>query len=257
MRPSSTSRAAFSLVELSIVLVILGLLVGGILAGQSLIRAAELRSISTEQQRFITAISAFRDKYFALPGDFNRASGAGNFAWTDSAGTAAGNGNADGMVVGNATAASNETSTFWVHLAAAGLVEGTYTQVGNATALTSGTHIPRSRLGNAGWKVQWVGGQLAASTDYFPGSYGNSYFFGASGTVIGTQTGIISPEEAWNVDTKMDDGRPDQGNILIPETQHTAAATAGRCAFTSASVIQYQLADTSGTACSLISKSGY
>lgn len=59
---------AFSLVELSIVLVILGLLTGGILAGQSLIRAAELRAVSTEYSRYITATQSFRDKYFAVPG---------------------------------------------------------------------------------------------------------------------------------------------------------------------------------------------
>ena len=64
---------AFSLVELSIVLVILGLLVGGILAGQSLIHAAELRAVSSEYQRYRTAIYAFRDKYLGLPGDITTA----------------------------------------------------------------------------------------------------------------------------------------------------------------------------------------
>lgn len=63
---SSLSRKrGFSLVELSIVLVILGLLTGGILAGQSLIRAAELRAVSTEYSRYATAVQSFRDKYFA------------------------------------------------------------------------------------------------------------------------------------------------------------------------------------------------
>ncbi len=66
-------RRGFSLVELSIVLVILGLLVGGILAGQSLIRASELRSVSTDLQRFQTSMAAFKDKYFGLPGDITNA----------------------------------------------------------------------------------------------------------------------------------------------------------------------------------------
>ena len=67
------ARSGFSLVELSIVLVILGLLTGGILAGQSLIRAAELRSVATESQRYMAALNSFRDKYFALPGDMANA----------------------------------------------------------------------------------------------------------------------------------------------------------------------------------------
>ena len=58
-------RQGFSLVELSIVLVILGLLVGGVLSGQSLIRASELRKYTTSADKYKTAILSFRDKYFA------------------------------------------------------------------------------------------------------------------------------------------------------------------------------------------------
>lgn len=66
-------KAAFSLVELSIVLVILGMLVGGVLAGQSLIRASELRSITSDIHKMQSARIAFRDKYFSLPGDMPNA----------------------------------------------------------------------------------------------------------------------------------------------------------------------------------------
>lgn len=76
-------KNAFSLVELSIVLVILGLLTGGILAGQNLIRAAELRSVTTQLQQYQTALQTFRNKYFALPGDMTKAT---DF-WTSAFGT--------------------------------------------------------------------------------------------------------------------------------------------------------------------------
>src|SRR5690606_1501704 len=66
-------KAGFSLVELSIVLVILGLLTGGILGGQSLIKAAELRSVATERQQWQIAINSFKGKYRALPGDMPNA----------------------------------------------------------------------------------------------------------------------------------------------------------------------------------------
>ena len=72
-RAFQPNKKAFSLVELSIVLVILGLLVGGILSGQSLIRAAQLRSVTADYTRFVTAVNTFRDKYFALPGDMTNA----------------------------------------------------------------------------------------------------------------------------------------------------------------------------------------
>ncbi|MBY6117485.1 prepilin-type N-terminal cleavage/methylation domain-containing protein [Mameliella alba] len=71
-------RSGFSLVELSIVLVILGLLIGGVLTGQNLIRAAELRSVMTEFKTYQTAVMTFRDKYFALPRDMTNAT---DFFW--------------------------------------------------------------------------------------------------------------------------------------------------------------------------------
>ena len=64
------TKQAFSLVELSIVLVILGLLAGGVLSGQALIRAAELRSVTADYQRYTAAIMVFRDKYFSFPSLF-------------------------------------------------------------------------------------------------------------------------------------------------------------------------------------------
>lgn len=69
-RTDTLSRVrGFSLIELSIMLVILGLLVGAVTAGQSLIRASELRSVTTDIERYRAGIATFRDKYFGLPGD--------------------------------------------------------------------------------------------------------------------------------------------------------------------------------------------
>ena len=69
----SSSSSAFTLVELSIVLVIIGLLVGGVLSGKSLIRASELRAVASEFSYYKIAIGNFKDKYSALPGDMRNA----------------------------------------------------------------------------------------------------------------------------------------------------------------------------------------
>lgn len=133
---AGTARKAFSLVELSIVLVILGLLTGGILTGQSLIRASELRSVATEYQRYITATQTFRDKYFAIPGDMNNATRFWGRHSTDgwcvtnsSAAVNAATGTCDGtgdrlVNWGPAASQSGENFQYWRQLALAGMIEG-------------------------------------------------------------------------------------------------------------------------------------
>ncbi len=234
-------QRGFSLVELSIVLVILGLLTGGILAGQSLIRAAELRAVSTEYSRYLTAAHSFRDKYFAMPGDFRDAtkfwgyqSGAG--CVTNSAvspnpsGTCDGNGNAS-IDAGAAGSQSGELFQFWSHLARAGLIEGTYTGIAgtaNQFDATLAGNLPASRFAQAGWgtrTVAFIDG--TAGTD-FTGNYGTYFLFGAKAPSSFVWNPIMKPEEQWNLDTKMDDGKPATGKMLAGErpTCTTAVAAA-------------------------------
>lgn len=129
MRPHSpvasttAKQAGFTLVELSIVLVIIGLLVGGILGGQELIRAAELNSISSDANKYKVAVNAFRLKYNAMPGDMKNAFdywGAAQGCTNAQTGTGC-NGNGDGRMTWN-----SEGVRAWSHLAWAGIVPGTW-----------------------------------------------------------------------------------------------------------------------------------
>ena len=221
-RPSANH--AFSLVELSIVLVILGLLTGGILAGQSLIRAAELRSVSADYARFATSVQTFRDKYLRLPGDMNNATAfwgddsinCGDVAVTDGTpGTC--NGNADGQIT-FATGPNRpaEAFQFWKQLALAGLVEGTYSGLsgsGGAGHAVIGTNVPRGRLSNSGFTPSYFDNSGGSVADYAV-NFRNQMTFGATNTGFDTSAAILKPEEAWNIDTKMDDGRPGNGSII-------------------------------------------
>ncbi len=214
-------KHGFTLIELSIVLVILGLLAGGVLSGQSLIRAAELRNVSTEYSRFITATQSFRDKYFALPGDMTNATqfwGAANAdpvtcLTTAGTGTQTCNGNGDSQISRNEPAGNHEFFRFWQHLANAGLIEGQYTGMPvSSFAGTSNANAPRSKVSNGYWFAAFTG-VSTASPDVFDGDFGNTLELGAITPNFHPTTPLLRPEELWNIDTKLDDGMPARGKL--------------------------------------------
>ena len=233
-------QKGFSLVELSIVLVILGLLTGGILAGQNLIRASELRSVVSQFRNIQTATMTFRDKYFALPGDFKDATkfwgvlaGTGDDATcqgTAATATATCNGNGDGKVGQSSTIFYDERFRVWQHLANAGLIEGSYTGVTTGSVgsfeLVSGENAPAAKMGQAFWDMVTIG---------FNGT--PNQFDAPSTTFVnlrhddGTNQAKspLLPEELWNIDTKLDDGRPGEGKV---RTHIGSSTVAPGCATT-------------------------
>jgi prepilin-type N-terminal cleavage/methylation domain-containing protein len=82
----ASGRRGFTLIELSIVLVIIGLLVGGVLVGQDLIRSAAVRATVRQIEKYNQSVNAFRGKYNAIPGDMNAATAA-NFGFSSRAGS--------------------------------------------------------------------------------------------------------------------------------------------------------------------------
>lgn len=244
---SSMKKHGFSLVELSIVLVILGLLTGGILAGQSLIRAAELRSVSADMQRYNAAYYSFRDKYLGLPGDLANATA----FWTSAGGTGANvacveaqtssssatcNGNGDGNITSGISGYTYaERFMAWKHLASAGLIEGSYTGRSNGAATTYdaviGTNVPASRLSSGYWDIYYA---TSSSTNHFIGPAANTFrLFDA----------LLKPEEAWNIDTKQDDGSPVYGKVVV--YRPSAASFVNTCATPDNNTANYNLIDTS------------
>ena len=209
-------------------LVILGLLVGGVLTGQSLIRASELRAVTSEYQRYQTAVNAFRDKYFATPGDMTNASS----FWTTL--SAANNGNGDSIIPYGAPGGANTTGEefqFWNMLALAGLIEGKYSGLAgpyNGADHVPGSNCPRSMASNAGWATITFGNS-AGDTINYAADYGNYFSFGLTLTGATPLLSVIKPEEAWNIDTKMDDGRPSTGKILARENATWTGASTSKC----------------------------
>lgn len=211
----------FSISRVAIVLVILGLLAGSVLVGQNLIRSAKLRTIAAEHDKYLSAMEAFKARYYALPGDMHNATsiwgqsencpgtaGQGN---TDSKTC---NGDGDGKI--DLPLTSNEYFRFWQHLGNAGLIDGSYNGVTGPAHETwnavIGTNVPGSRIDGGGWMVEWWGEHPGSAT-LFAMDYGHMLLFGAQ-TTTETVGGILTPEEQWNLDVKMDDGKPALGSLI-------------------------------------------
>ncbi len=216
---SIRTHSGFTLVELALVLVILALLIGGVLVGQSLMKSAELRRFVTGVGELNVAATAFKVKYMGLPGDL--ANGVAFFGATDANGFTTTNGNGDGKVneiCGRGVVApgcdiqlkdNNYEAGFFQQLALAGLISGVY----NPSATGPGTQFPSiskgsitTQVGSAGiiafsgeGKHYWLTGIVDSSlAQYAP--------WGATSYSLGP--GMFTPLEAFNISTKIGDGTP-------------------------------------------------
>src|SRR5437660_5583709 len=133
----NSTEAGFTLVEIAIVLVIIGLLLGGILKGQEMINQKNTKNNSNDFDSITAAVTSYQDSYRALPGDDQNAT----TRWTTQA---PGKGNGDGVMLGKykdndttgtggAPADLKESNLFWQHLRIAGFVPGLTTGTGSGT----------------------------------------------------------------------------------------------------------------------------
>ncbi len=219
------SKHAFTLLELAIVLVVTGLILGGIVTGRTLVRSMEVRSIITQHETFFTATMAFREKFGHLPGDMPNAAslwGAADgstgstagCATTIGTGTQTCNGGGNG-IISRVTTSSNEAFRFWQHLANAGLIGGTFTGVtdGSTTYSATSRNVPTGRIANSGWDIVHL---TASGNAYlFDNYYGNTFEFGTSlpnNIFVGP---VFTSRELLNLDTKLDDGKPATGKVVL------------------------------------------
>ncbi|MDX2074529.1 MAG: prepilin-type N-terminal cleavage/methylation domain-containing protein [Alphaproteobacteria bacterium] len=183
-------KNGFSLLELSIVLTIIGLLVGGILVGRALIRASEVRSVVSDVNRLKTEISTFRLKYGTLPGDAINAS-------TYLGGSAV-NGNNNSQI-DYLLGLPGEEYYAWQHLALAKMTAGDYDG--------STTNLPKSRISNGFYRISY-------QTNVY-GKSGNMISFNALNQTFSlAHDPILNPADAHSIDGKLDDGLADKGRVL-------------------------------------------
>jgi prepilin-type N-terminal cleavage/methylation domain-containing protein len=234
-------RKGFSLIELSIGLVIIGLLTGGILAGQSLLRNAEVKTVISDYEKYKGAAIAFRQKYDALPGDFANAIATWGAAHatpatcvtTASTTVATCDGNENGIIDGWTTTSSNESYRFWQHLVNAGLIEGQFSGItqGSTTYSSTTANSPRGRLSNSLW-FAWNWGTQSGHGSLFDGAYNNYLLLGVMAANNYPSAAVLKAEEAWNIDTKVDDGKPATGTMVTNATWGACTDAANSAALT-------------------------
>lgn len=238
-------RSGFTLVELSIVLVIIGLVVGGIFLGQDILAAAAMRAQLAQLDKYNSAVHSFQNKYLGLPGDL-KLSYANSFGFvTTSCDGSQGKRDGNGVIEGAAFPYPNnedqflgETGMFWEDLSQAGFIDGAFP--GNsATAracntdttlitLTTGTYyvgdfIPAAKIGLGNFIYVYSGNGASSANVLNPPGYSsnNDNWFGISAV---TGTGVngwsmnsnesIPVYYAYNIDTKIDDGIATTGNVI-------------------------------------------
>lgn len=210
-------KTGFSLIELSIVLVVIGILITGIIGGISLVRNATIRAAMGESRAYTVAATSFYNQYDALPGDYKGAIGnSGGITTTTQ-------GDNDGIIEfvnGNGATATKcaEGLVAWQHLKNSGMITdsvyATPTSV-DVTASTPrvqtpGSTIPNSKVKSAGWIFDSI------STDSFvilTGALAATTPAGSGITTPATVVGILSAVDALAIDTKIDDGKANAGIV--------------------------------------------
>jgi len=201
-------QTGFTLVEIAIVLVIVGLILGGVLKGQEMISNAKVRNAIDQTTAIQTAVYAFQDRFRQLPGDYSAA--------TTNITGASGNGNGDGFIATNA-----ERGYFWQHLANAGFITGSFDGAaiaGNNLTCAQST-CPNNAFGGA-MKYSW--GQYAS------GSTNNAHELR-----IGRNIPVNILAE---IDRKIDDGIPDTGSFRADTQVNLATCKSGAGATSTYSV---------------------
>lgn len=184
-------QQGFTLIEIAIVLVIIGLLLGGVLKGQELIQNARVRNVIAQQDGVKAAFFGFQDRYRGIPGDYLLASATANIPGAGA--TCGGTGNG---LIDAASGGVHESFCAWYHLTRAGFISGNYNGVGAAPANADTANSPANAFGGL-MQIIW-----------------DDAYSGVSSRVHNIKTGSNIPAALLaEIDRKIDDGMPDTGNF--------------------------------------------
>lgn len=214
----------FTLIELSIVLIIISLIVGGIVGGQSLLHSARVNKLAKQANSYITSINAFKLQYDSLPGDITNATDYWPSCIDSGVNTCNGNGDNN---MGSGGITSYEGARAWQHMSLAEILPNNFSgsqDGGNAWNYTSfevlQSTIPIGAL-NSCYTISYS--RLSNEAN---GRLGNRIMISGIQNIFSNPTPwgyLLLPKEAKSLDRKFDDGNADSGNI----TSSNGAGTSG------------------------------
>lgn len=222
----SKKKSAFSLIELSIVLIIIGLLIAGITGGASLIKSSELRAAMSEARGYAVAVNAFFTQFNSLPGDYNVTVG----------GVSGAAGDADNQIeyfsgaTLSATVTHSEAAAAWIHLRYAAVIDnlpGTIALINESTTAptfgtssVAGSNAPSSRTRNNGWTFDYrtlTEGNNTAANQNVVVLTGNPLTGATTVNTLVNGTNVAAASligsDALSIDAKIDDGVANLGRI--------------------------------------------
>jgi prepilin-type N-terminal cleavage/methylation domain-containing protein len=203
-------QSGFTLIEIAIVLVIIGLLLGGVLKGQELITSARVRNLISQQDGIKAAFFGFQDRFRAYPGDYASAYS----TLKCPTGSSCLNGNGNGVVestsvqipINGVQSEVHEEILAWMQLASAGFLNGSYTMVAGATTAND-TNTPKNPY-NIFLQIR------------YDNTYGDT---GTPPSKHNLKTGAQVPVEIISeVDRKIDDGNGVRGGFRYSTYQGNA-----------------------------------
>lgn len=225
-------KHGFTLLELSIVLVIIGLIAGGILVGQDMIKSAQLKSTASRINEFSTALNTFTLKYNAIPGDIPNATayqlhldGAGTNVSCAIGGIFTFNGRGTGILGGYkdwlGPSYSGELANFYVHLSNAGLIKD-----GIVAANASSVMCQDPVVAGVNYPAVDIGGGIITISDtatrtlyHVLGGMGQTHSTDLGHSWAGNRfSDYLYPADAERIDRKMDDGEPLAGAVKVADS---------------------------------------
>jgi prepilin-type N-terminal cleavage/methylation domain-containing protein len=222
-KQQQTHKAGFTLVELAIVLVIIGLIIGGVLVGQDMIKSAEIRSTISQWERYNAALNTFRDKFGGYPGDLRNAV---NFGFNDrtsgTAGATTGDGNSllEDCAVAPGPLVGCENAAFFEDLAIADIIPEDATAV---AALLTANHVAAGPVAGTFPEAAIGGGSFWSV--YSANGRNQYHLSGFDIANVGPDLlDTISPIVAFNLDQKMDDAVANTGIVVAVSDRATPDA---------------------------------